>query len=341
MATPSRRLPEHVPGEQTHVRVSAIVLSHERRAALETVLDKLTGMPVDEVVIYDNASTDGTSEMVRARDDDAIRFIESKENVGFAGRNDAAAVAEGELLLMLDDDAYPLPGTVERLVEAFEEDPQLAVAGGLVIELDGNQVAKKDEAGTFDWFFRGGKTTDIPRSGAPVFFFPEGACMIRKKAFLDVGGFFGSFFFAGSEADLTTRLLGKGWDVRYFPDAPFHHMRATEGKLDAGVVLRYRVRNQIWYFYRHFPWYLALVRIPAYLAFDLIECTYRRQARAWVAGVKAAWRERALVRGTRHPLARATIRRAEMKRGRIHLHLLWTQVKKRAPSLGRETRRAG
>jgi GT2 family glycosyltransferase len=315
-------------------RVTAIILSHQRRAALETVLDKLSALPVDEIVVYDNASTDGTADMVRARGDD-IHLIESSENVGFAGRNDAAAAASGELLLMLDDDAYPLPGTVERLVAAFDENPALAVAGGLVIELQEGRAAKKDEAGTFDWFFRGGKDADIPRAGAPIFFFPEGACMIRKRAFSEVGGFFGSFFFAGSEADLTTRLLGKGWDVRYFPDAAFNHMRASEGKLDQAVVLRYRVRNQIWYFYRHFPWYLALVRIPAYLAFDLVECTYRRAPGAWLQGLKSAWTERAVVRGTRRPLRRAVVRRAEMNRGRIHLQLLWAQVRKRAPLLGR------
>ena len=160
--------------------------------------------------------------------------------------------------------------------------------------------------------------------------------MIRKSAFEEVGGFFGSFFFAGSEADLTTRLLGRGWDVRYFPDAPFHHMRASEGKLDLSIVLRYRVRNQIWYFYRHFPWYLAIVRIPAYLLFDLLECTYRRAPRAWVAGAAAAWTERRLVRATRRPLPRSVIRRAEMNRGRVHLQLLWAQITRRAPMLRRK-----
>jgi GT2 family glycosyltransferase len=328
MAERSTELPSRDPDR---VRITAIILSHQRRDAVETVLEKLEDLPVDEIVVYDNASTDGTGDMIRARGDDTIQLIESKANVGFAGRNDAALIARGDLLLMLDDDAYPLPGTIERLAEAFEENPELAVAGGLVIELQQGSVVKKDEAGTFDWFFRGGKSSDIPREGAPVFFFPEGACMIRRSAFAEVGGFFGSFFFAGSEADLTTRLLGRGWDVRYFPDAPFHHMRASEGKLDQSVVLRYRVRNQIWYFYRHFPWYLALFRIPAYLIFDLIECSYRRTTGAWAAGARAAWTERHLVRGTRRPLARSVIRRAEMNRGRVHLRLLWAQVAQRAP----------
>lgn len=320
--------------------VSAIVLSHQRRDALSMVLDKLEGLPVDEIVIFDNASTDGTPEMVKGRRDDRIRLIESSSNVGFAGRNDAVALARGEYLLMLDDDAYPLPGAVDRLVKAFQDDPRLAVAGGFVIDVDGeHRVLKKDEAGTFDWFFRSGSGGDVPSDGAPVFFFPEGACMMRKSAFVEVGGFFGQFFFAGSEADITTRLLGRGWDVRYFPDAAFNHMRATVGTIDRSVVLRYRVRNQIWYFYRHFPWPLAIVRIPAYLAFDFVECAYRGALRSWAGGIRDAWAQRQMVRGTRRPLDRATIRRAEMNRGRVHLRLLWAQLVRRLPGKDRATAR--
>ena len=273
--------------------------------------------------------------MIKDRDDPKIRLIESSTNVGFAGRNAAVDEASGEFLLMLDDDAYPLPGAVETLSSALIRWPRLAVAGGLVIDVDTSErVLKSDEAGTFDWFFRSGSKDVDPADGYPVFFFPEGACMIRKSAFVEVGGFFGAFFFAGSESDITTRMLGIGWDVRYFPDAGFNHMRASFGKLDQGVILRYRVRNQIWYFYRHFPWYLALIRIPAYLAFDLIECTYRRSFRAWLGGITDAWRLRALVSGTRRPLSRSTIRRAEMNRGRIHFRLLWEQLVRRIPSGG-------
>ena len=322
--------PGEVPLEKPVV--SAIILSYERRPAIEIVLDRLKTLPVDEIVIFDNASSDGTAEMIKARNDPSIRLIESATNVGFAGRNTAVAEASGELLLMLDDDAYPLPGAIEKLTSALTRSPRLAVAGGLVIDVDKDEhVLKRDEAGTFDWFFRSGSKDIDPADGFPVFFFPEGACMIRKSAFLEVGGFFGEFFFAGSESDLTTRLLGKGWDVRYFPEAGFNHMRATFGKLDQGVILRYRVRNQVWYFYRHFPWYLAVLRIPAYLAFDLIECTYRGSFRAWLAGIGDAWKQRSIVKGTRHPLPRSTIRRAEMNRGRIHFRLLWAQLARRLP----------
>jgi GT2 family glycosyltransferase len=322
--------------------VSAIILSYERREAVAIVLDRLQSLPVDEIVIFDNGSSDGTAEMIKARNDPRIHLIESPTNVGFAGRNTAVEEASGEFLLMLDDDAYPLPGAVETLSSALIRSPRLAVAGGLVIDVDPNeQVQKLDEAGTFDWFFRSGSKEVDPEEGYPVFFFPEGACMIRKSAFVDVGGFFGAFFFAGSESDLTTRLLGKGWDVRYFPEAGFNHMRASFGKLDQGVILRYRVRNQVWYFYRHFPWYLAVVRIPAYLAFDLIECAYRGAFRAWLGGIIDAWKERELVRGTRRPLSRSTIRRAEMNRGRIHFRLLWAQLIRRLPSRRKGARTEG
>jgi hypothetical protein len=87
-------------------------------------------------------------------------------------------------------------------------------------------------------------------------------------------------------------------------------------------MLRLRVRNQLWYFYRHFPATVAARRIPAYLLFDLLESAKSGAFRSWAGGVHDAWGERAAVQGTREPLPRSVIRRAELNRGRLHLRLL-------------------
>ncbi len=146
--------------------------------------------------------------------------------------------------------------------------------------------------------------------------------MIRRKAYQEVGGCFEPYFVGLTELDLATRLLAAGWDVRYLPAASFDHMRSTEWRGGTRHDLRLRVRNQIWYFWRHFPICLAARRIAAYLIFDLIDCTYRGAAGACLAGVGDAWRQRRLVLGTRTVLDRGTIRRAELKRGRAHAALL-------------------
>ena len=309
--------------------VSAVVLSYNRGAAIGRVLDRLAELPFDEIVVYDGGSVDGTLEVLAAREAD-IRVIRGP-NLGAAGRNAAVEAAGNELVVMLDDDSYPLPGAVEKLRATLESDRDTAVAAGFVrdVDMDGN-VLRQDELGTFDWFFRNSR--DGTGRGS-IFFFPEGACMIRKTPFLQVGGFFPGYFIATSEVDLTTRLIAKGYEVAYVPDAVFDHMKAEEGRVSAPIVLRYRVRNQIWYFYRHFPLWLFALRVPAYLLFDLIECAAGRALNRWAEGVKEAWTERGAVKGTRRPLPRAVIRRAESNRGRLHLRLLLGQLRRRVSRL--------
>ena len=103
---------------------------------------------------------------------------------------------------------------------------------------------------------------------------------------------------------------------------------------------KYRVRNQVWYFWMHFPPLLAARRIPAYLLFDLIEYTYRRNSGAWMQGLRDSWRARETVRPYRKPLPRAVLKRAELNRGRMHLRLLWAQLS-RFPSPRRVLERGG
>lgn len=306
--------------------VSAVILSFNRRTAIERVLDILGDLPFDEVIVYDGGSVDGTLDALARREGD-VKVI-TGPNLGAAGRNVAVEAARNELVVMLDDDSYPLPGAVEKLRAGLMADPDLAVAAGLVrdVDMDGN-ILRHEELGTFDWFFRNSGDGSGRRS---IFFFPEGACMIRKTPFLEAGGFFPGYFIAASEVDLTTRLIAKGYEVAYVRDAIFDHLKAEEGRVSAPVVLRYRVRNQIWYFYRHFPLWLVALRVPAYLLFDLIECAAGGALNRWVEGVKEAWTERNLVKGTRRPLPRSVIRRAESNRGRLHMRLLWGQLARRA-----------
>ncbi len=308
--------------------VSAVILSRDRREALGIVLDRLCELPVDEVVVVDNGSRDGTPEMVRARGGN-VRVIELGANRGIAGRNVGAREARGELILGLDDDAYPLPGAVEALVAQFRAQPRLGVAGGRVRDIDSHRGrVLEEEVGTFDWFLRGGRDDEVPPEGVPTFFFPEGACMSRRRAHFEVGGYFEPFFFGGVEVEVATRMLAAGWDVRYLPGARFDHMKVHAGG-DMSPRLRRLVRNQLWYFWLRFPLSLAARRIPAYLAFDLLLCARHRALSAWAGGIVDAWRGRGQVRSARRPLPREAIRRAELQRGRLHLQLLAEQVRKR------------
>ena len=303
-----------------HLRVSAVILTMgDRPQMLRTVLDRLAAEPVDEVLVVDNGSNGTPVEAGR----DGVRLIRPNRNAGVAGRNLAAAEARGDLLLMLDDDSYPLPGAVGRLALAFREQERLAAAGGLVRDVDGGgRVTEVDGVGSFDWFVRAGRRGDVPAEGLPADFFAEGGCMLRRSAYLEVGGFFEPYFFTCSEIDLSTRLLAAGWDVRYFPEAEFDHMKPDGHRAGSRLALQYRIRNNVWYYWLRFPPSVASRRIPAYLLYDLLDCAYRRMPGAWVRGVREAWTGRDAVRAFRRPVPRELIGRVEINRGRLHLKML-------------------
>jgi GT2 family glycosyltransferase len=310
-------------------RVSAVILAYYRRDTVAEVLGLLDDLDsIDEVIVVDNGD-DGTDELVRSWGG-KVRLVDPGSNVGIAGRNLGAREATGDLVVFLDDDSYPLPGAVEALRELFDRMPRLAVAGGFVRDVDAaKNVVVDTQVGSFDWWLRGGAKGDAPADGFPAFFFPEGACMVRRQTFLDIGGFFEPFFFGSTEIDLTTRLLGAGWDVRYLPTAPFDHMKVPAGRASFHDVLQLRIRNQLWYFWMHFPATLAVRRMATYAVFDLLNAVHRKVIPSWQRGIAAAWRERDAVRAYRNPLPRHVLRRAEGRRFRMHVELVLTRLSER------------
>lgn len=318
MDRPSQRAPR--------LRITAVIPAHNRPKALARVLDRLSEQEVDEIVVVDNGSAVDLSRVVLDR---GARYVRSDVNVGVRARNLGAATATGDLLLMLDDDSYPQASTVAAMSTQFDM-PELGALGGRVVDLnpsDPTFTSSGEEIGSFDWFSRHAAGDAGADQSMPAFLFAEGASMIRRKAYHDVGGCFEPYFGEVTELDLATRLIAAGWDVRYMPTAVFDHLRSEEWRGGLRHDLRLRVRNQVWYFYRHFPWPLAVRRIAHYLVFDLIECGYRGMLDSWVGGVSDAWRQRQRIRGTRRTLPRTVIQRAELRRGRAHVALLMQRSK--------------
>ena len=92
-----------------------------------------------------------------------------------AGRNLAAEQATGDYLLMLDDDAYPLAGSVESLRKRLQPTRSSGSRAACVGDTDpGGNIVRAMELGTLDWLLRAGRTGE-PVEGFPAFSFPEGA----------------------------------------------------------------------------------------------------------------------------------------------------------------------
>ena len=222
----------------------------------EELLARLTSAwprdPRFELVVVDNGSS-GPLELGPAQ------LVRPESNLGFGGgANAGAAEARGAILLILNPDAIPEPGALDRLLEGFEHHPD---AAGLAPKLVG--PGGESQAG---WQLRrlpspfrlvlqafplvGTPEEDEPESGAPVEQPAAAALAFRREAFLGFDpGFHPAWF---EDVDLARRMKEAGLVLRYWPAAVFRHeLGSTVPHLGYGPFLRIYYRNLTRYLNKH------------------------------------------------------------------------------------------
>src|SRR4051794_34868435 len=119
------------------MRVSVVICTYNRAAALREVLDALRRQTSQgfEVVVVNGPSVDGTSELLAAQAG-AVRVVENPERHLSRSRNLGIAAAAGELVAFIDDDAVPEPAWLQELTAPFADD-RVGATGGLVLDNTG------------------------------------------------------------------------------------------------------------------------------------------------------------------------------------------------------------
>jgi GT2 family glycosyltransferase len=232
--------------------VSVIVVSYNGVHLLARCLDALldqAGMdgPV-EVVVVDNASTDGTLAFLAERYP-SIQVIVAATNLGFAG---GVALAlhhsSASFAVLVNNDAVAHPRFLAAMLRPFEDPSVGAVCAKVVLAGDGriNSVGAEVTADGFGRD-RGWLEPDEGRFDQPteVFVGSGSALALRRRAIDEVGGIDEAYFLYYEDIDLTWRLRLSGWSVVTAPDAVVHHQHsATVG---AGSLLHeyYSERNRL------------------------------------------------------------------------------------------------
>jgi GT2 family glycosyltransferase len=249
-------------------RVSVIVVSFEARddlAACLASLDAHAGSGVETVVV-DNASTDGSGDLVASAHPRAV-LVRNAENVGF-GRacNQGAAAAAGAYLLFLNPDARVETGSVEALARTLDDDAAVGIVGPRTLNQDGTpQVSFGPALGLVaEWrqrrLVRGVRRRDpavlrrveAMSATASDPDWVSGSClMMRRRAFEQVGGFDEAFFLYEEDVDLCVRARAAGWRVRYQPRAVVRHdLGRSMARLAARARLEYH-RSHLRYYRKH------------------------------------------------------------------------------------------
>jgi N-acetylglucosaminyl-diphospho-decaprenol L-rhamnosyltransferase len=234
--------------------LTVIIVSWNVRNLLRACLDSVChAQPSQEsavqIIVVDNASSDGSAEMVRA-EFPGVQLIANARNIGFgAANNQALKEAGGEYVLFLNPDTEVRPGAIEALLAFIKARPRVACVGPKLLNPDGSvQPSRRrfPRVGTafvestmlqrhIGWlpavraFYRGDQPDDVAQQVDWL----VGACLLaRKSAFDEVGGFDERFFMYSEEMDLCYRLAHAGYETWYVPEARVMHYEAASSSQD-------------------------------------------------------------------------------------------------------------
>lgn len=219
-------------------RVTLVMTTRDRRErALETIgsCRRLPGSP--PIVVVDDASQDGTAAAVRGQFPD-VRVIRRDRSAGAAARNDAVAVATTPYVAFVDDDSGWAPDALGRAADVLDADPRIGLVAARML------VGPEQHDDPVNVLMATSPLRDPTLPGPEVLGFLSCGAVVRRQAFLTVGGFEPRFHLGGEEELFALDLRRHGWRSVYLAELIAHHAPA-DGDARPGRPRRH-VRNALW-----------------------------------------------------------------------------------------------
>lgn len=246
------------------VELSVIIVNWNTRellaGCLESVLATTHGLNY-EMLVVDNASSDGSAEMVRQRFPQ-VRLIENDRNVGFAkANNQAIQVSSGRYVLLLNSDTRVHPGALQTLVTFMDRQAGCGAAGAALLNGDGSlqescqptptplreawRLFHLDRLWSLSRYEMQHWDSERPR---PVDVL-QGAClMLRRQALDEVGLLDEDYFMYSEEVDLCYRLRRAGWQVWWVPGARVTHYGGQSSRQASSAMFLQLYRSKCLFF---------------------------------------------------------------------------------------------
>lgn len=286
------------------IRVSIIIVSWNALSLLKRCLPSVVATEFEglEIILADNASSDGSAAWVREAFP-SVRVIRHPENWGFAkGNNEAAKLAQGDLIVLLNNDVEVPSGWLKPIVARFEDAPGLGAAQPKLHQFDArNMFEYSGAAGGFldrwGYPFARGRVFDTLEEDTGQYdatreiFWASGTCLVvRRSAWEQASGLEEAFFMHMEEIDFCWRIRRAGWSIECVTESEVYHIGG--GSLPAGNPRKtyLNFRNNLLMLYRNQPtrtWLLTLLVRPVLDGTAALRALLKGDAREGWAIVRA------------------------------------------------------
>lgn len=280
--------------------ISIIIVTWNGLDWLKAFLPSVVRSAADlaEIIVADNASTDGTSDWVRTTFPEVVVHSFDK-NYGYCGGNNRAAkLANGDILIFLNNDVEVSDGWLQPIASAFANRPSLGAAQPKIrshtekscFEYAGAAGGMIDQYGYPFCLGRVFDTCEIDNGqydhlAGDIFWASGAALAIRRNLFIEAGGFDEDFQFHMEEIDLCWKLQRMGYAIACVTESVVYHVGG--GSLESGSArkLTFNLRNNLAMLYKHLPagqfWWVYFVRLVLDAAAALRELLKGRFLHFW------------------------------------------------------------
>lgn len=249
------------------MKINVVIATHNRKEDLKKTINSFLEQTYHnkEIIVVDNASDDGTTEMMKS-DFKQIKYLWLPDNLDTKAINIGVALSDGEIIWRTDDDSFPENNnTFEQIVDIFQNNKDIHIIATEIVEVNLGNF-------TYDWYPLNIDKKKVPKSGFKSNTFLGGGAAIKREIFDKIGGF---WEFGYEELEFSTRAIKSGFNIRYFPNIKILHFAVQSGR---NLSLRWiKTTNQlVRYYFKHFPLFKAIGRTFVHMFFDFLYAPFRK-----------------------------------------------------------------
>lgn len=226
------------------MKISAIIVTYNSGDDIIHCLDSLLASdPLPEIIVVDNASTDGTPQRIE-QEYPSIKLITNDDNRGFgAANNQGVAIANGDIIALINPDLIVEPNALAILSNYLTQHPKVGIVGPKTVNSNEEiAITSRPEYNVWRILTRWlaidrfipqltyGNYPDQMRSATQPFEcdWLQGSCLVmRRQDYLSINGFDEGFFLFMEDTDICARVKDLGQKIIYHPDATVMHKEST------------------------------------------------------------------------------------------------------------------